>query len=319
MCLRLKIPTGRNKTDIYVRKTAQRVYLPVFSQSNAVHNFVAINEMNVDFAVLTHEIKAAIHEFMKKGNNPVEVDVKKIPNGVLLADMLRPLVQKMIISVQVDNINTVQISDDQNPQDGCMKKLVVKKKIGQGVYGNVFEIDDKKVVKIIKFEGKQPMKNFIQEVEMMKKAATIGIGPKVFDHYTCCQHFGSCFGIIIMEYINGSTLRDWTAKPHGKKTKDEMLNKIRAAIQKLHAHSIFHNDLHNTNILIAKNGNVKIIDYGYATGKANGLRGAWLENKEHYDYNVLRTLFNSQRGWRDQDTEKILNFVVNKLFVPTQK
>ena len=98
-----------------------------------------------------------------------------------------------------------------------------------------------------------------------------------------------------------------------------MLNKIRAAIQKLHAHSIFHNDLHNTNILIAKNGNVKIIDYGYATGKANGLRGAWLENKEHYDYNVLRTLFNSQRGWRDQDTEKILNFVVNKLFVPTQK
>ena len=319
MCLRLKIPTGRNKTDIYVRKTAQRVYLPVFSQSNAVHNFVAINEMNVDFAVLTHEIKAAIHEFMKKGNNPVEVDVKKIPNGVLLADMLRPLVQKMIISVQVDNINTVQISDDQNPQDGCMKKLVVKKKIGQGFYGNVFEIDDKKVVKIIKFEGKQPMKNFIQEVEMMKKSATIGIGPKVFDHYTCCQHFGSCFGIIIMEYINGSTLRDWTAKPHGKKTKDEMLNKIRAAIQKLHAHSIFHNDLHNTNILIAKNGNVKIIDYGYATGKANGLRGAWLENKEHYDYNVLRTLFNSQRGWRDQDTEKILNFVVNKLFVPTQK
>ena len=319
MCLRLKIPTGHTKSDIYVRKTAQRVYLPVFSQSNAVHNFVAINEMNVDFAVLTHEIKAAIHEFMKKGNNPVEVDVKKIPNGVLLADMLRPLVQKMIISVQVDNINTVQISDDQNPQDGCMKKLVVKKKIGQGVYGNVFEIDDKKVVKIIKFEGKQPMKNFIQEVEMMKKAATIGIGPKVFDHYTCCQHFGSCFGIIIMEYINGSTLRDWTAKPHGKKTKDEMLNKIRAAIQKLHAHSIFHNDLHNTNILIAKNGNVKIIDYGYATGKANGLRGAWLENKEHYDYNVLRTLFNSQRGWRDQDTEKILNFVVNKLFVPTQK
>ena len=319
MCLRLKIPTGRNKTDIYVRKTAQRVYLPVFSQSNAVHNFVAINEMNVDFAVLTHEIKAAIHEFMKKGNNPVEVDVKKIPNGVLLADMLRPLVQKMIISVQVDNINTVQISDDQNPQDGCMKKLVVKKKIGQGVYGNVFEIDDKKVVKIIKFEGKQPMKNFIQEVEMMKKSATIGIGPKVFDHYTCCQHFGSCYGIIIMEYINGSTLRDWAAKPHGKKTKDEMLNKIRAAIQKLHAHSIFHNDLHNTNILIAKNGNVKIIDYGYATGKANGLRGAWLENKEHYDYNVLRTLFNSQRGWRDQDTEKILNFVVNKLFVPTQK
>ena len=319
MCLRLKIPTGRNKTDIYVRKTAQRVYLPVFSQSNAVHNFVAINEMNVDYAVLTHEIKTAIHEFMKKGNNPVEVDVKKIPNGVLLADMLRPLVQKMIISVQVDNINTVQISDDQNPQDGCMKKLVVKKKIGQGVYGNVFEIDDKKVVKIIKFEGKQPMKNFIQEVEMMKKSATIGIGPKVFDHYTCCQHFGSCFGIIIMEYINGSTLRDWTAKPHGKKTKDEMLNKIRAAIQKLHAHSIFHNDLHNTNILIAKNGNVKIIDYGYATGKANGLRGAWLENKEHYDFNVLRTLFNSQRGWRDQDTEKILNFVVNKLFVPTQK
>ena len=89
----------------------------------------------------------------------------------------------------------------------------------------------------------------------------LGIGPKIYDYYTCYDN--SVLQVyILMEYMNGGTLKDWILKNNfTKQHRKEILDKI----EKLHTHDIVHNDLHSENILVKEvNGKPEfyIADFG---------------------------------------------------------
>lgn len=77
---------------------------------------------------------------------------------------------------------------------------------------------------------------------------------------------------IVLEYVDGCTLRGYIAKNPSDAARHKVLNQILDAVQYLHQCDLLHNDLKPENILVtAIGGNVKIIDFGYSETDADFL------------------------------------------------
>lgn len=83
---------------------------------------------------------------------------------------------------------------------------------------------------------------------------------------TTVPGLGQC---LIMEYVQGQSMREWLAKSSQQPAKQRMSEAVRLvrqlaeALAVIHAQQIIHRDLKPENILITDNGhNVKIIDFG---------------------------------------------------------
>lgn len=71
---------------------------------------------------------------------------------------------------------------------------------------------------------------------------------------------------IVMEYLEGMDLRDYLKK-YGKLSFSQtvsMLTPIMNALSKIHAQGLIHRDISPANIMILKNGSVKLLDFGAA-------------------------------------------------------
>lgn len=83
---------------------------------------------------------------------------------------------------------------------------------------------------------------------------------------------GSPAVFIVMEYIDGSTLRDYLFE-RGKLSVEEVLRyliPVVSALAEAHSIGIIHRDIKPENILISKDGRVKIADFGLARGSQLG-------------------------------------------------
>ncbi|MGA1391475.1 MAG: Stk1 family PASTA domain-containing Ser/Thr kinase [Candidatus Nanopelagicales bacterium] len=93
---------------------------------------------------------------------------------------------------------------------------------------------------------------------------------------------------IVMEYVNGTTLRDIVKS--GRKLQTERALKITIgildALSYSHAHGIIHRDIKPANIMITKNGDVKVMDFGIARAladtKATMTGGSTVLGTAHY-------------------------------------
>ena len=73
---------------------------------------------------------------------------------------------------------------------------------------------------------------------------------------------GNC---IVMEYVEGITLREWLKTSHHTKERRKVMEELLDAVAYIHSKGIVHRDLKPENILISSNGgNVKLIDFGLA-------------------------------------------------------
>lgn len=75
-----------------------------------------------------------------------------------------------------------------------------------------------------------------------------------------------------MEYIEGTTLRDWIrAKPFNWDATLKLITQLCSTIQKIHGAGIIHRDLNPRNIMVDKGNNLKVMDFGVA--KIIGVEG----------------------------------------------
>ena len=76
------------------------------------------------------------------------------------------------------------------------------------------------------------------------------------------ETIGKC---IVMEYVEGITLKDWLKDVHDKKQKRYVAMQLAEAVKYIHSKGVVHRDLKPQNIMIALNGkSVKLIDFGLA-------------------------------------------------------
>ena len=77
---------------------------------------------------------------------------------------------------------------------------------------------------------------------------------------------------IVMEYVEGRTLRDIvkTEGPMSQKRAREVMADVCAALDFSHRHGIVHRDVKPANVMITKNGAVKVMDFGIARAMHDG-------------------------------------------------
>lgn len=143
----------------------------------------------------------------------------------------------------------------------------IRSQLGVGGMGEVYlaqdlELDRKVALKILPSElaaSRDRMRRFVQEA----KAAAALNHPNVAHIYEIGEHDGLHF--IAMEYVEGKSLRE---KIHYEQTDlrklIKYLQQVAGGLAKAHAAGIVHRDLKPDNIMIARDGYAKILDFGLA-------------------------------------------------------
>lgn len=79
------------------------------------------------------------------------------------------------------------------------------------------------------------------------------------------EHVDGMGDCIVMEYVEGKTLKEWLQAAHSRKERRRVAMEMAEAVGYIHSKGIVHRDLKPENIIITSNGdNVKLIDFGLA-------------------------------------------------------
>ena len=151
--------------------------------------------------------------------------------------------------------------------------------LGRGGMGKVYRVEDKKIngeiaLKLIKPEigsDRQTIERFSNELKMTR----------MISHRNVCRMFdlgedkGSYF--ITMEYVHGEDLKSFIHRvgqlPIGKAM--SIGKQVCEGLAEAHRLGVVHRDLKPSNIMIDKDGNARIMDFGIARSlQAKGITGA---------------------------------------------
>jgi serine/threonine protein kinase/Tfp pilus assembly protein PilF len=151
--------------------------------------------------------------------------------------------------------------------------------LGKGGMGKVYRVLDKKLkeeiaLKLIKPEiakDKKTLERFHNELKLARKISQRNVGRM----YELMEENGTHF--ITMEYVPGEDLRSLIRRigqlPIGKSI--SIVKQICDGLSEAHRLGVVHRDLKSNNIMIDKDGNVRIMDFGIARSlEAKGITGA---------------------------------------------
>ena len=147
--------------------------------------------------------------------------------------------------------------------DNCYNLL---KKIGQGSCGSVFLADDtttliKCAIKTIKPKSEISKKNLENEISAMKQVNGI---PGAVQHIDSFKKDDTTH--IVMEHINGWCLQDVVENLElDERVIASLCKSILTSLKQVHARHIIHRDIKCGNVMLTKDGQTKVIDFGYAT------------------------------------------------------
>jgi predicted Ser/Thr protein kinase len=162
--------------------------------------------------------------------------------------------------------------------NACLQKVRGNTKVlGQGYYGKVFDVPTDacftKVPKAVKrvavkvenlksdYDSNQTADRVSEATHIAKKAAALGIGPKMYDSFVTVNKDGVVQIIKIFEIVDGSSWQNATWTPAKKQ---QALKSLEDAIQLMNKNGIIHHDLHTGNVMVTDEGKVYIIDYDLA-------------------------------------------------------
>jgi serine/threonine protein kinase len=147
-------------------------------------------------------------------------------------------------------------------------KYKIVEKIGRGGMGEVYLAEDLKLGRKVAikalvgefFEDEQRVQGFQKEAWA---ASRLNHKHILTVHELVVEH-GKNF--IVTEYIEGETLRDMLRPgPFDVPTALELTRQIALALNEAHAHGVVHRDIKPENIIVKRDGDAKVLDFGIAT------------------------------------------------------
>ena len=148
------------------------------------------------------------------------------------------------------------------------KRYEILSKIGSGGMADVYKGKDHKLnrhvaIKVLKSDYRND-KVFIQKFLTEAQAAAGLTNPNVVNVYDVGQDRGLYY--MVMELVEGITLKEYIEKKGRLSSKETISIAIQmvAGIQAAHNEHIIHRDIKPQNIIISKEGKVKVTDFGIA-------------------------------------------------------
>ena len=140
----------------------------------------------------------------------------------------------------------------------------IVRRIGSGGFGVVFQANDTTVdeMRALKF----PRLSSLQTLDELKQLQNEAEIAQHLDHRAIVKSFGmrSTNGLhfVVQQFVDGCTLRDQT--PNSQKETVELLIEIAEGLDHAHQFGLIHRDLKPANILIDRNGQPLVSDFGLA-------------------------------------------------------
>lgn len=159
-------------------------------------------------------------------------------------------------------------------------------KIGTGGMSDVYKAKDQKLnrfvaVKVLKQEFSEN-KNFVSKFRVEAQAAAGLMHPNIVNVYDVGEENGIHY--IVMELVEGITLKKYIEKKVRLTTKEAISIAIQVAmgIEAAHNNHIIHRDIKPQNIIISKEGKVKVTDFGIAKAASSNTITSNVMGSVHY-------------------------------------
>ncbi|MEG1505059.1 MAG: protein kinase, partial [Lachnospiraceae bacterium] len=148
------------------------------------------------------------------------------------------------------------------------ERYEVQERIGAGGMADVYKGRDQKLnrfvaIKVLKKEYRED-DNFVRKFKTESQSAAGLMHPNVVNVYDVGEDRGLYF--MVMELVEGITLKEYIEKK-GRLSSKEVISisiQICNGVDAAHRHHIIHRDIKPQNIIISKEGKVKVTDFGIA-------------------------------------------------------
>lgn len=162
----------------------------------------------------------------------------------------------------------------------------IMSRIGSGGMADVYKGRDHKLnrfvaVKVLKREFRED-ELFVKKFQTEAQSAAGLIHPNVVNVYDVGEDRGLYY--IVMELVEGITLKDYIEKK-GRLTTREVISialQVSAGIEAAHNHHIVHRDIKPQNIIISRDGKVKVTDFGIAKATSSNTISTNAMGSVHY-------------------------------------
>lgn len=152
--------------------------------------------------------------------------------------------------------------------DAIKKQFILVKPLGSGGTGDTHLLKDETTDMFFAFKKYVPKdsnfideyyKRFVDEIKILFNLSHPNV-VRVYNYYLYPQ---KKTGYLQMEYIEGDSIEEFEINPFGGKTWSDIFIEIISAFEYLEANNVLHRDIRPANIMIDKNENVKVIDFGF--------------------------------------------------------
>lgn len=162
----------------------------------------------------------------------------------------------------------------------------ILEKIGTGGMSDVYKAKDHKLkrfvaVKVLKQEFSEN-ENFVSKFRIEAQAAAGLMHPNIVNVYDVGEESGIYY--IVMELVDGITLKKYIEKKARLSYKEAVSIAIQVAlgIEAAHNNHIIHRDIKPQNIIISKEGKVKVTDFGIAKAATSNTITSNVMGSVHY-------------------------------------
>jgi serine/threonine-protein kinase len=162
----------------------------------------------------------------------------------------------------------------------------IMEKIGTGGMSDVYKAKDQKLnryvaVKVLKQEFSEN-RNFVSKFRVEAQAAAGLMHPNIVNVYDVGEEDDIHY--IVMELVEGITLKKYIEKKVRLTTKEAISIAIQVAmgIEAAHNNHIIHRDIKPQNIIISKEGKVKVTDFGIAKAASSNTITSNVMGSVHY-------------------------------------
>lgn len=163
----------------------------------------------------------------------------------------------------------LRVRDEELPQGTVLaKRYRIEECVGRGGMGVVFRALDLSLerpvaIKLIKNRGSQKgLDRFRDEARALAKLSH----PNIVEVFDVGDHDGAPY--LAMEFVDGSSLRAWQSGRPPSEILDAYAQAGRA-LSYAHSHDVIHRDIKPDNILIGRDGQVRVVDFGLAAAVAH--------------------------------------------------